>query len=42
METIRLAALAHGDYAAADDAAAEKAILERRRVEIAGIAATAH
>ena len=42
METIRLAALADGDHAAADYAAAQKAILERRRVEIAGIDATAH
>ena len=32
METIHLAALAQGDHAAAADAAAGKAVLERRKV----------
>jgi len=42
LETIRLAALADGDHEAANQAAAGKAALERRRIEIAGIRETCH
>jgi hypothetical protein len=42
IERVRLDALAQGDYVAAAEAAAGKAALERRRVEVSGNSTTAH